>query len=182
MKSKKQLYSIVAIIIILIVGMFFLGKKYEAYQSDSVFSMNDTGLSIYNLKRDALGKGNIDAYQNLSTEYLDYSTEEFLPIALEMANRHNYPTAYFDVYFTLTRMEHLYEDTDSLSKWENWNSKMRRLALEYLLSGAKLNHEQSIETLKDYYLTNKRLNAILLLHPDLVEQYSKTLEKIMTNK
>jgi len=144
--------------------------------------MNDTGIPIYNLKRDALGKGDIGAYQNLSTEYLDYSTEEFLPIALEMANRHNYPVAYFDVYFTLTRIENLHEDSNSIEDWENWNPKMKRLAFEYLLAGAELKHEQSIEILQDYFLKNKRLSKILNSQSDLIKTYSKTLEKIKSNR
>jgi len=140
--------------------------------------MNDLGISISEEILKAIDKGDKRAYRNLVITYLDYPTQDFLPIAMEMANKQNYPPAYYDVYSTLTVMENLDEENDSISEWENWNPRMRRIALEYLLIGAKFGDEQSIETIKEYYKENKRLNKILYRNEDLIIQYSETIKSI----
>jgi hypothetical protein len=155
-----------------------IGKYYENHKFDNVRSMNDLGISIPETKVKALRKGDAEAYHDLKITYLDYATEDFLPIALEMANRQNFPPAYYDVYSTLILMESLDEESDSISKWKKWNFRMERFALEYLLIGAQLKDQQSIETVKDYYLENKKLSEILNRHKDLVSEYSVTLKTI----
>lgn len=67
---------------------------------------------------------------------------------------------------------------NSILDWKKLSTKMSRLALEYLLTGADLGDEQSIETLRNYYLKDKKLNQILAGHQDLVKKYSKTIDKI----
>ena len=175
-KSKKIGFSLIAFIVL--VGIFLFGRYFERHKDDDVRSMNDLGISIPETSIKAFVKGDTNAYHDLQITYLDYSTEDFLPIALEMANTQNYPPAYYDVYFTLTKMENLDEESDSISEWETWNPRMQRIAFEYLLIGAKLGDSQSIETLKNYYIKNKRLNKILLKHRDLISKYSVTLKKI----
>lgn len=175
-KSKKIILLI--IIFFALVGSFMIGKYYENHKFDNVRSMNDLGISIPETKHRAFTKGDTEAYRDLQITYLDYAKEDFLPIALEMANKQNFPPAYYDVYFTLILMESLDEESDSISKWEKWNPRMQRFALEYLLIGAKLKDESSIETIKNYYLENKKLSQILNRHKDLVSEYSVTLKAI----
>lgn len=174
--SKKMMYSL--IIILVIVGTFFIGKYYENHKNDYIRSMNDLGISIPETRHKAIGKGDSEAYHDLQITYLDYATEDFLPIALDMANKQNYPQAYYDVYSTLFMMEYLDEETDSVTEWEKWNPRMSRFALEYLLIGAKLKDEQCKETIKNYYVKNKRLSKILYQHKDLIEKYSSVLKDI----
>jgi len=164
----KKYYSIILVLFVIL----------SCKKTDNSRSMNDLGININETKIKALVYGEEGAYQALSITYLDFPNEEFLPIALEMANKHNYPTAYFDVYFTLICMENLNEEYDSIEKWKNINPKIKRFALEYLLSGVELEHEQSIETLKEYYLPNKKLNEILYSEHFLLEQYSKILTQL----
>ena len=178
--TKRKISGLIFLIVLLSVT-FYLGIRYESYKQSQIeesFSMNDTGIPINELKTKALEKGDTIAYWNLTTEYLDFATEDFLPIALEMANGQNYPRAYFDVYSTITEMNGLNEEQDNLEEWKNLNPKMTRIALDHLLNGAKLGEEQSIETVKNYYLNNKKLNSILMSHKDLVIEYSNTIEKI----
>lgn len=179
MKRNEKILSVI-LLVILISGSFYLGIKYESFRQSEIeesFPMNHTGFSIYDLKTKALGKGDTIAYSNLTTEYLDFASEDFLPIALEMANEQNYPKAYFDVYNTITTMSNLSE-SDKIEKWEKLNPRMRRLAFEYLLIGAKLGHEQSIKTLKDCFVKGKPLSKVLYSNEDLVKGYFKLLKNI----
>jgi hypothetical protein len=175
---KSKIIILLITILFAFVGSFMIGKYYENHKFDNVRSMNDLGISIPETKVKALRKGDAEAYHDLKITYLDYATEDFLPIALEMANTQNFPPAYYDVYSTMISMESLDEESDSISKWENWNPRMQRFALEYLLIGAKLKDASSIETIKDYYLENKKLSKILNGHKDLVSEYSMTLKTI----
>ena len=159
-KSRKVIFSL--IIILATVCTFFIGKYYENHKNDNMRSMNDLGISIPETRHKAIVNGDTKAYHDLQITYLDYATEDFLPIALDMANRQNYPQAYYDVYSTLFMMEYLNEETDAITEWEMWNPRMSRFALEYLLIGAKLKDEQSIETIETYYLKNKYLKKFVL--------------------
>ena len=178
-KSRKVIFSL--IIILATVCTFFIGKYYENHKNDNMRSMNDLGISIPETRHKAIVNGDTKAYHDLQIIYLDYAKEDFLPIALDMANRQNYPQAYYDVYYTLFMMEYLNEETDAIIEWEMWNPRMSRFALEYLLIGAKLKDEQSIETIETYYLKNKRLSKILYQHNDLIDKYSNILKSIEKN-
>lgn len=178
-KSRKVIFSL--IIILATVCTFFIGKYYENHKNDNMRSMNDLGISIPETRHKAIVNGDTKAYHDLQIIYLDYAKEDFLPIALDMANRQNYPQAYYDVYYTLFMMEYLNEETDAITEWEMWNPRMSRFALEYLLIGAKLKDEQSIETIETYYLKNKRLSKILYQHNDLIDKYSNILKSIEKN-
>jgi len=177
---KLKILSIITILALIIVA-FFIGIKYESNRNNKIInvkSLNDTGKSINALTVKAIHDGDTISYNYLKTEYMDFPPGDFLPIALEMANEHDYPRAYFDVYFTILNMKNLDESTNSLDEWKKLNPKMTRIALDYLLNAAELGDKQSIDIFKDYYLKNKKLNSILNNNCDLIVKYSKTLNKI----
>lgn len=102
--------------------------------------MNYSERSDSELEKLVIEKGDTSAYHELFVIYLDYPSERFLPYALIMANKYNYPQAYFDVY---DRLWYLYDSPDSL---DNTSKKM---AIEYLRRAALKGHAQAREILKD---------------------------------
>ena len=103
------------------------------YSKEKGIPMNDSERSDSELEKLVIEKGDTSAYYELFVNYLDYPSERFLPYALIMANKYNYPQAYFDVY---DRLWHLYDSPDSL---DNTSKKM---AIEYLVkSNACLRQE-----------------------------------------
>ena len=181
MKISKKIIISIIIISVLLAGFLF-GTYFEKYKTDNTRSMNDLGISIYETQLKAIDKGDIYAYSQLQTTFLDYKAEDFLPIALEMANKQNHPPAYYDVYCTLRDMAFLDEEDSFNPNWDKWNPRMERLGIEYLLIGAKLGDKQSTEMIRNYYLKNKRLFRILLRNKDLVVQYSETIKSIEKSK
>ncbi|MBP5426524.1 MAG: hypothetical protein J6Y29_01280 [Clostridiales bacterium] len=93
------------------------------------------------LEKLVIEKGDTSAYYDLFVSYLDYSPEKFLPYALIMANKYNYPQAYYDVY---DRLWYLYENSDSL------DVTTKKIALEYLEKAAQKGHTQARQTLEEY--------------------------------
>lgn len=83
----------------------------------------------------AINLNDKDAYLKLSEYHGIYGTmNEILSVALEMANKNNYPQAYYDVYWILTHFEG-YNGIDKL------DTKTKCLALYYLLKSCELDPE-----------------------------------------
>lgn len=93
------------------------------------------------LEKSVMEKGDTSAYYDLFVSYLDYSPEKFLPYALIMANKYNYPQAYYDVY---DRLWYLYGNPDLL------DVATKKFALEYLEKAAQKGHAQARQTLEEY--------------------------------
>lgn len=79
----------------------------------NTISMNDPGRPISELKEMALLKGDTNAYDRLSIAHLDLPIEEFIPIAQEMAEKHKYPQAYFDVYWSICETGNINEESSN---------------------------------------------------------------------
>ena len=109
-------------------------------------SMNDMGDETELLK--LAQKGDTDAYDDLAIAYLDFPRGDFLPIAIEMAGKYDYPIAYHDVYSIVLDTGKVYPDEpiDALDK------KSIDFALDYLISGAKKGDEQCLDNILSYYL------------------------------
>jgi len=123
-------------------------KKSESNSNEIERSMNQPTISESELKKAVLYDGNTSAYDELSISYLDYSIqEEFLYYAMIMANRYDYPQAYFDVYFYLTQTF----STDI----SNIDDKSAKLAIEYLLKAYEKGHHQAKDIVEEYSVTNK---------------------------
>jgi hypothetical protein len=98
------------------------------------------------LKSKIFNDGDIEAYKDLRIAYLDYSPEEFLFWAMIMANKHDYPPAYFDVFLTL---KNSYTPDASDYTLAAMDSATRQLAVSYLLKAAEKGDEQATDVLKD---------------------------------
>lgn len=101
----------------------------------------------------AIEKGDTIAYIELSMEYMESIHYDFLYTALIMANKYNYPEAYFDVYFCLTDYSNKAENTEL----SGVDKKTRTLALEYLNEGAKLGDKGCKRILAYHLLEGKYL-------------------------
>ncbi len=141
-------------------------------------SMNDPGRPMSELKELALEKGDTNAYISLSIAYLDYPDGEFFPIALKMANKYDYTQAYFDCYMAILDYNGVYSPEKPLDKID---LRTREMAMEYLIIGATKGHEQSIETLKDYYLKDT-INRELILTDKIKSEFGDYLNQLVDKK
>jgi hypothetical protein len=95
------------------------------------------------LKKAILYNGDIKAYKSLDIEYLDYAyTEEFLLYAMIMANKFDYPQAYYDVFTCLTDVY--------LSDFHRIDDKTASLAIDYLLKAYERGHKQAKEIVIEF--------------------------------
>jgi len=163
----------------LLLILFFAGTSCNSKKGDNFErSMNDPGIPISELKELALEKGDTNAYETLSMAYLDYPAGEFFPIALKMANKYDYTQAYFDCYNAILDYNGVYSPDKPLDKMD---LKTRNLAMEYLINSAIKGHEQSIETLIDYYLRDT-INRELVLTDKIKDEFGEYLNQLMNDK
>lgn len=136
--------------IILLVVIFSSCKKENSYPMAYVSSTEHI-----NAEELALNKGDTIAYNTLSMEFFDSPNEgEFFYTALIMANKYNYSPAYYDAYMCLTNAYHKksHDELDSL------DPETRKLALELLFRGAKVQNKNCIAILDHQYITRKQLS------------------------
>ncbi|TAF33901.1 MAG: hypothetical protein EAZ57_04165 [Cytophagales bacterium] len=138
-------------ILIIIFTLFQLVACNQKTQKDSKSfdrSINEPTRSMSLLKGLVLRKGDKDAYYELQMAYLDLTyPEEFLLYAMTMANKYDFPEAYFDVYNCIVSINRL--DIKSIDQ------KSASLAVEYLLIASKKNHEQAQEIVNKYSVNNE---------------------------
>jgi hypothetical protein len=140
-------------------------------------SMNTPSESIKSLYDKALDRGDTSAYYSLKIAFLDYKPMDFLPIALIMANKNNFPAAYYDVYSTLCDMENLNEE-DSTEKWRNWNPGFRQMAFDYLLKYATFQDSIHANEILSSFKSTQPLGQLLRSDTVLIFKYSSILNKI----
>lgn len=122
-------------------------KKSESNPNEIVRSMNQPTVSESELKKAVLYDGSTSAYDELSVSYLDHNfQEEFLFYAMIMANKYDYPQAYFDVYFYLTQT--FSRDIKSIDE------RSAKLAIEYLLKSYEKGHHQAKDIVEEYSVTS----------------------------
>lgn len=115
-------------------------------------SINQPTKPLEELKERVRRSGDAQAYEELSTAYMNEGISEILPCSLLMANKYNYPQAYYDVYESLVLMQSVGQNTiDSL------DVKTLDMALEYL----KLSSDKGLflgkKILGQYYIDGKYL-------------------------
>lgn len=81
---------------------------------NSTKSTNEPDRTIRVLKALVVDKGDKEAYEELETAYLDFPHGQFYEIAKIMADKYNYPQAYYDVYIQLLKPTNNSETTISL--------------------------------------------------------------------
>ena len=118
-------------------------KRGETKSNKVEKSMNQRTISDSELKKAVLYDGDESAYDDLSIVYLDYTfQEEFLLYALVMANKYDYPQAYFDVFSCLTDIY-----SSDITKIDD---RTATLAIEYLLQANEKGHHQANEMVQEY--------------------------------
>lgn len=99
-------------------------------------AMNDTGYDVRKLKEDVLYRGDVDSYNLLFIEYLEYPPGEFLPYALIMANKDNNSAFCYDVFLSIY---FIYNNGNS-----NYIDELTaKMAIEYLEKAAKGGGEEA---------------------------------------
>ncbi len=130
--------------------MVFLGcgvKNNEPIKSEVEQSLNQPLKNITELKESVLYNGDIGAYNELDIAYLDHTfQEEFLLYAMIMANKYNYPQAYYDVFTCLTDIY--------LSDLNQLDEKTASLAIDYLLQANEKGHHQAKDIVEEYKIIN----------------------------
>lgn len=124
-------------------------NKSESDTNENVFSMNQPSVSESELKEAILYYGNISAYNELSVSYLDHCfQEEFLFYAMIMANKYDYPQAYYDVFdcFLLFYLS-------DITKIDEQSAK---LAIEYLIKANERGHHQAKEIVEKFSITRNK--------------------------
>jgi len=146
----KRIYYIIFAILVITVGLFtFYHINSDKQVLVESVSMNNTR-PIQELKKLVLSKGDTIAYKELRIAYfnVDYYEEEFLLYSIIMADKYNYPKAYYYVYKCLT----------SIFEWHHYgkiDEKTKILALKYLKEGAELNDSESTNELSKLYFEGK---------------------------
>lgn len=92
-------------------------------------------ISIHSsLTREIITQGSTEAYDNLYNLYMDNSQDaEMLPYALIMANKYNYPFAYYDVFELILIASKMYQNQDDLYNLTTLDPQSRQIALSYLM-------------------------------------------------
>jgi hypothetical protein len=136
--------------VIIFICLFLIGcnsKKENQTKKEEEVTMNQPLRNETDLKKAILIGGDKDAYYELKIAYLDYSyTEEFLLYAMIMANKYDYPQAYFDVYFFLTQV--------FSRNIKNIDECSAKLAVEYLLKAYEKGHHQAKDIVEKYSITS----------------------------
>lgn len=108
-----------------------------------VQSMNQSNRSLSELKKEVWLTGNVSAYEDLSTAYLDYPPEDFLFWAMLMANKYDYSTAYIDVFYSL---ENAYKASGG-----PMDAKTKEMSMRYLQIAVDRKVEGAAEALETTY-------------------------------
>ena len=146
MKPKFLIISVLSIVI----GL-------SSCDSFETRSMNQPSRSLEELKTLALDSGDIDAYNELETAYLDYEHGSFFDYAKQMADKHNYPQAFYDTYIQLLKHTDAPGTTLSL---DSCDENTRKMAMKYLQKAYDLGFEPAKEELEMVYQKYQRTNKL----------------------
>lgn len=136
---------------------------------DNSFSMNQPELEINKLKNLIINKGDTSAYNQLDVAFLDQRHEEFIIYALVMANKYDYPKAYYDVFSCICD---IYGDIDKLSYLD---SQTRQFALNYLTLSVQKGYEIGKGDLSTIMLEGKYMKKNIKLGKKYQEEYNQLL-------
>jgi len=139
---------------------------------DLIFSMNQPMDDLNILKNKIIMSGNIEAYNQLNIAYLDQRHEEFLIYAILMANKYNYPKAYYDVFSCICDI-HGYID-----KFYLLDSKTRQFAIDYLIQSVQKGYEIGKRDLSILLIEGKYIKKDVKLGNKYILEYNNYLNKI----
>lgn len=134
------------LLIVILLCSFSCKQKFKHY-GERVITMNQTR-PINELKELVLLKGDSLAYEELWVAFMNEKfNQEYLIYSIVMADRYNYPHAYYYVYYCLT----------SVSEYKAGviDEETKMLAIKYLKRGVDLKDCNSTKELGDLYLDGK---------------------------
>jgi hypothetical protein len=134
--------------ILILILIFSFACKHKKEELCSVITFNNTR-PIEELKQLVLTKGDTVAYDELAIAFMDENfDEEYLIYSIVMADKYNYPRAYYKVYECLTEVfeHHGSNQIDEATK---------ELAIKYLKRGVELKDAESTMYLGELYLKGK---------------------------
>ncbi|MFA7688216.1 MAG: hypothetical protein WCY25_10170 [Moheibacter sp.] len=137
--------------------------------------------NIDDLKQKIILNGNVDAYNQLYLDYMhDSNQTDFLPYSIIMANEHEYPQAFFDVFELLYSTIYYKKESRNYESCVDLNLscldlETRSVALSFLKKAIERGNLAASKTLLDYYDKNK--------HYPIEELYTdkKLMEKAKLN-
>lgn len=161
---KTRYYITILIVIITGLFIFYTFRSYK-HKSKEFISMNNTR-PIEELKKLVISKGDTTAYYELSIAYLnvDYYKQEYLLYSIVMADKYNYPRAYYDVYHGLTSIFERHHYAGKIDE------KTKNLAMKFLKGGVELNDKQSTHELSELYLQGKYVPKDTIFGKKLAEK------------
>lgn len=138
-------------------------EMYEEFKLPSNAPKCNDKENIYN--------GSKEYYNELRKYYFKIGFYKFFSWALFMANKYNYPQAYFDVYYSLYDLNTLgkYKKDNNMSL-DKLDKKTQKLAIEYLTKATEKGHNQAKEILGKYYLEGKYVNKNIPLGNKLIKE------------
>lgn len=155
----KQIY------IILFLAIILISCKQRKERSIEVITMNHTR-PISELKELVLSKGDTAAFDELEIAFLNEKyKEEYLIYSIFMANKYNYPPAYFQVYYCLISVFERHSQPTDL--------ETKTLAIKYLKKGVDLKDCESTKELGNLYLKGKYVLKDTILGRQLEEEGRK---------
>ncbi|NLK56548.1 MAG: hypothetical protein GX292_03235 [Bacteroidales bacterium] len=152
------------IIIFLLSSLFIIScnnsKEKEKNKNEKikeeVFTFNRQNRSDLDLEHSIINKGDTLAYGALYIRYscYKYSCKDFLPYALIMANKYNYPPAYFHVFICLWQLYSGWDEEGNISL-DKLDKTTRNMAIEYLKKGVEKGEKNCMRYLGNYYIKGK---------------------------
>lgn len=136
----RKIMTLATAIVVLLIVVSILAAKYIA--SDDWMDMSDPKPPIEDLIPKIVHNGNIESYNKLVCHY----SKQALPYAFYMANEHNYPKAYHDVYLGLTSV---------YGSFEKVNEETCRIAMLYLEKGVEHGDFSSLLSLSTEYAVGR---------------------------
>lgn len=148
LKKKNNIFIISGVLITLLSFSCHQNHNNDS-ETEKIYPLeNDlTKAEEYDAHEKVINYGDTEAYDLLTSRYLDYRIENYLYLDLVMANKYNYKPAYYGVYQTLTWS---FKDKGSFLK-EKMGKGNYNMAIEYLKKGAILGDTFCIETINESY-------------------------------
>lgn len=172
--------NLLIILIVLVAAGCGGNKSEDSIDLSKLKSMNDVGDEIELLK--LAQKGDTFAFDKLSISYMDYSSGEFLPIAKEMADKFNYPQAYYEVYIALLDSAGVNFREDSMNDLDKATIEF---AIDYLITGAKKGSINCIHEIFNNFIKGRNNykflqdNEILKVHKQFIDSISIAVPPII---
>jgi hypothetical protein len=139
----KIIYYVIVIFYLVQVSCSNKNSKEEV--TITVKSMNQPERPISVLRDLVISKGDIGAYEELCIAYMDFEHGDFYEIAKIMADKYDYPAAYYEVYIQILKPTQRAGVTINLDSCSN---EERLEAINYLKMAYEKGHKPSGDELE----------------------------------